>query len=160
MEPFKMTIHDIHDYQQNRYPFLFMDAVEEVVPGECIKGYKNLTINDWFFKTHFPGRPTMPGVLQVEALIQIGALTVLTLDGNKGRVVYATSINNVRFLKEVIPGDRFDMEVILKSWRRGLGICAGKAHVNGELVCMADFTITIPEILREISNQLPGRQTA
>ena len=73
----------IHEYQKNSYPYLMIDYAEKIVPGKSAKGYKNLTANDWFFKCHFPGQPSMPGMLQVEAIVQMFALSILTLPGNK-----------------------------------------------------------------------------
>jgi 3-hydroxyacyl-[acyl-carrier-protein] dehydratase len=147
MEGFRLDIKGIHEYQQNRYPFLMMDVVEEVVPGVSAKGYKNFTINDWFFECHFPEDPNVPGMLQIEALVQLCALTVLTLPGNKGKVCYLVSATNLKWSRKVIPGDRFDMETQLHSWKRGIGRCSGKASVNGEFTCSAEFTITMPDIL-------------
>jgi 3-hydroxyacyl-[acyl-carrier-protein] dehydratase len=160
MEALHLDINGIHEYQQNRYPFLFVDAVEEVVPGERVRGYKNLTINDWFFKPHFPGRPTMPGVLQLEALMQIGALTILTMEGHKGEVAFATSVDKTRFLREVVPGDRLDLEVAMKSWRRGIGKFSAQASVRGEVTCMAEFTLVLPSVVEKNRNMLPKQERA
>ena len=86
MESLRLDLNGIHEYQQNRYPYLLIDFAEEVIPGVNAKGYKDLTRKDWFFECHWPGDPNMPGMLQIEALIQMGALTVLTLPGNKGKI--------------------------------------------------------------------------
>ena len=87
MESLILDKRGIHEYQQNRHPYLLIDFAEEVIPGVSAKGYKDLTLNDWFFKVHFPGDPNMPGMLQIEALVQMCALIVLTLPGNKGKIV-------------------------------------------------------------------------
>lgn len=149
MKKLYLDIEGIHAYQQNRYPYLLVDVAEEVVPGESARGYKNLTGNDWWFEVHFPGDPSMPGALQFEAIAQLGALMVTTLPGNKGKVVYLTSANNLKFLKKIIPGDRLDMETELLSWKRGLGNCKGVGYVKGEKVCSLDFKIVMPHILEE-----------
>ncbi len=149
MEPLILDVHGIHEYQQNRYPYLLVDFAEEVIPGVSAKGYKNLSINEWFFKCHFPGDPNMPGMLQIEAMVQLCALTVLTLPGNKGKVAYLTSANNIKLSKKIIPGDRLDMETELISWKRGIGKCKGTGFVKGETACRADFTIVLPDILEE-----------
>ena len=164
VESLKLDIQGIHEYQQNRYPYLLMDVVEEVIPGVSAKGYKNLTINDWFFTPHFPGDPNMPGMLQIEALVQMSALTVLTLPGNKGKVCYLVSANNLKWLRKIVPGDRFDMETKLLSWKRGIAKCTGSARVNGEFACSAEFTIVMPDVLNTYkvssqTNQTSARST-
>ena len=92
----RLNTKEIHEYQQNRYPYLLVDVADEVVPGVSAKGYKNLSINDWFFDCHFPGDPNMPGMLQIEAMVQLCALSILTLDGNKGKVAYLSSASNLK----------------------------------------------------------------
>ena len=87
MEAIQLNHSEILEYQKNRFPYLMIDMATEVIPGESAKGFKNLTSNDWFFECHFEGDPNMPGMLQVEALVQMSALSVLTLPENKGKVV-------------------------------------------------------------------------
>ena len=113
----RLDIKGIHEYQQNRYPYLLVDVAEEVVPGVSAKGYKNLSINDWFFDCHFPEDPNMPGMLQIEAMVQLCALTILTLDGNKGKVAYLSSASNLKWSRKVVPGDRLDMDTKLVSFK-------------------------------------------
>ena len=149
MEKLRLDLIGLHEYQQNRYPYLLIDVAEEVTPGKSAKGYKNLTINDWWFEVHFPGDPSMPGALQIEAMVQLGALMVTTLPGNKGKVVYLTSANNLKLMKKIRPGDRFDIETELLRWKRGLGSCTGAGYVNEEKVCGIDFNIVMPHILEE-----------
>lgn len=149
MSGFSLDYNAIHEYQQNSYPYLMIDYVDEVIPGKRARGFKNLTANDWFFKCHFPGDPSMPGMLQIEALVQMFALTVLTLDGNKGKVAYLTSANNLKFAKKVKPGDKFEIETELTSWKRGVGKGTGCGYVNGLLASKADFIITLPHILEQ-----------
>ena len=149
MGKLRLDLIGLHEYQQNRYPYLLIDVAEEVIPGKSAKGYKNLSINDWWFEVHFPGDPSMPGGLQIEAMVQLGALMVTTLPGNKGKVVYLTSANNLKLMKKILPGDRFDIETELLRWKRGLGSCTGAGYVNGEKVCGIDFNIVMPHILEE-----------
>ena len=82
MKKLHLDLIGIQEYQQNRYPYLLVDVAEEVVPGVSAKGYKDLSINDWFFDCHFPGDPNMPGMLQIEAMVQLCALTILTLEAS------------------------------------------------------------------------------
>jgi len=157
MEVLRLDIKGIHEYQQNRHPYLFIDVAEEVIPGVSAKGYKDLPGDYWFFDCHFPGDPNMPGMLQIEALVQMCALAVLTLPGNKGKVAYLISANNIKLSKKIVPGDRLDIETKLLSWKRGVGNCTGTGSVSGEIACQADFTIVIPDILNKYK-VLPKKQ--
>ena len=130
---------DILTYQRNRFPYLMIDVAEDVVPGKSVKGYKNLTANDWFFKCHFPGDPNMPGLLQIEAIVQLSALAILTLSGNKGKVMYLSKISNSKFKKKVIIGDRLDMYSEVIYFKRGIAKFQGKATVNENKACEVDF---------------------
>jgi len=147
METLRLGLKGIYEYQRNRPPYLMIDEAVEVIPGVSAKGYKNLTKDDWFFKCHWEGDPNMPGMLQIEALVQMCALTILTLAGNKGKVVYLISANNLKFSRKIVIGDRLDIETKLLSWKRGVGSCAGIGSVNGEIACRADFTIVMPDLL-------------
>jgi len=145
---FSLDSLQLQEYQPNRYPFLMIDYVDEVLPGKYANGYKNLTMNEWFFPVHFPSGPNMPGALQLEALAQMLTIAITTLPGLKGKVTHALS-HTVRFKKEVLPGDKFEICTEVISWKRG--ICKGKgiAYTNNEVACEADMLITIPEILEQ-----------
>ena len=137
---------ELLEYQPNRYPFLMLDVVEEVIPGKSARGFKNLTWNEWYFPQHFPGNPNLPGALQLEAMAQLLTVAITTLPGLKGKVTHALS-HKVSFHQEVVPGDKLELEVLVDSWTRGIakGHAVGKVH--GVIVCKAEMTITIPEIL-------------
>ena len=147
MNKLRLDLNGLHEYQQNRYPYLLIDFAEEVIPGKSAKGFKKLSVDDWWFEVHFPGDPNMPGALQIEAMVQLGALMVTTLPGNKGKVVYLISANNLKLMKKIMPGDRLDIETELISWKRGMGKCSGAGYVNGGKVCSVDFNIVMPHIL-------------
>ena len=138
--------YELQDYQPNRYPFLMIDRVTECKPGVYCKGYKNLTNNEWFFPEHFPKAPNMPGALQLEAMAQMLTVCLTTLPGLKGSVTHALK-HTVSFHREVIPGDRLEIDAQIKSWKRG--ICKGTAQctVDSNVVSKADMMITIPTIL-------------
>ena len=102
----ELDIKQIMDIIPHRQPFLLIDRVTEMVPGQSIKGYKNLSYNEPFFSGHFPKEPVMPGVLQIEALAQLGAVCVLSLDENKGKTAYFAGIKEAKFKQKVVPGDR------------------------------------------------------
>lgn len=137
----------IQQYQQNRYPLLFIDYVEEAVPGKSAKGHKNFSFNEWFFPAHFADEPNVPGFVQIEALTQLFLMTFLTLPGNKGKKTGFVSIENARFKKKIIPGDRLDIRAELKSYRRGLAKGTSVGYINGEVACSAELVIAIPDIL-------------
>ena len=129
----KLNKKEILDYQQNRPPYLMIDAAEEVIPGKSAKGYKNLPEDEWFFKVHWPGDPNMPGFLQIEALVQMCALSILSLPGNKGKVMYLTSANNMKFIKKITPNNKLYIETKINSFKRGIAICEGKGFVQNEI---------------------------
>ena len=143
----KLDLKGIHEYQKNRDPYLLIDYVDEVIPGKIANGFKDLK-NDWFFKVHWPSDPNMPGMLQVEAMIQMAALTILTMPNNKGKVVYLTAANNLKFRKKIISGDTLQIETQMTSWKRGIGKCWGVGTVNGDDACSAEFTIVLPDQLK------------
>jgi len=146
----KLDLKGIHEYQQNRNPYLFIDYVDEVIPGKIANGYKDLK-DDWFFKVHWPSDPNVPGMLQIEAMVQMAALTILTLPNNKGKVVYLVSADKLSFKKKIVPGNRLYIRTKLNSWARGIGKCSGTGHVNDELACKADFTLILPDMIKKFS---------
>ena len=149
MSTIKLDLKGIHEFQQNRAPYLMIDAADEIIPGVSAKGYKDLSWDDWWFKVHWPDDPNMPGMLQIEALVQLGALIILTLPGNKGKFVYLISANKLKFIKKIIPGDRLNINVNLVSWKRGIGVCTGIGKVGEKVACQAEFTIMMPDIVKE-----------
>ena len=147
-EGFSMNCVELQAYQPNRYPFLMIDHVDWVVPGKSAKGFKNLTMNEWYFPQHFPSAPNMPGALQLEALAQMLTVAITTLPGTKGKVTHALQ-HLVRFRKEIKPGDKFVIETEVLSWKRGICKGRGVAYTNGEVACEAEMLITIPDILEQ-----------
>jgi 3-hydroxyacyl-[acyl-carrier-protein] dehydratase len=124
---------EIMEIIPHRYPFLLVDSIEYVVPGERAVGYKNVTANEPYFAGHFPNYPVMPGVLIVEALAQVGAVALLSLPENKGRLAFFAGIDGVRFRRQVFPGDRLRLEVSISSMKMGIGKGEAKAYVGEEL---------------------------
>lgn len=140
---------EIQQYQQNRYPLLFIDYVEEALPGKSAKGHKNFSFNEWYFPAHFTDEPNVPGFVQIEALTQMFLMTFLTIPENKGKKTGFVSIEDAKFKRKVIPGERLDIESELSFYRRGLAKGKSTGYVNGELACSLELTITIPEILNQ-----------
>jgi 3-hydroxyacyl-[acyl-carrier-protein] dehydratase len=128
----------------HRFPFLLVDRIEELEAGKRAVGYKNVSIGEPFFQGHFPDYPVMPGVLIVEALAQVGAVAMLSLDEYKGKIAFFAGLDNVRFKRQVKPGDVLRLEVELGQIRRNIGSGTGIATVNGEVACKGDFMFAIP----------------
>ena len=136
------TIDDIQRLLPHRYPFLLVDRVVELEPHKRVLAYKNVSINEPFFQGHFPGHPVMPGVLVVEALAQAGGLlTQLSRDPSElGKdTFYLVKVDNARFSRMVIPGDRLELEVELKRRIRNMAQYVGIARVDGEQAACAEI---------------------
>ena len=151
MKAISLDKNGILEYQQNRDPYLMIDYASEIVSGERAFGYKDLKEDEWFFKVHWPNDPNMPGFLQIEALVQMCSLSILTLPGNKGKIMYLVSANNLKFKKKILPCDRFYLETFIKSYKRGMASCEGVGKVKGEIVCKADFNIVLPSEIKKYS---------
>ena len=136
------TIDDIQRLLPHRYPFLLVDRVVELEPHKRVLAYKNVSINEPFFQGHFPGHPVMPGVLVVEALAQAGGLlTQLSRDpAELGKdTFYLVKVDNARFNRMVVPGDRLELEVELKRRIRNMAQYVGIARVDGEQAACAEI---------------------
>jgi 3-hydroxyacyl-[acyl-carrier-protein] dehydratase len=127
----------------HRYPFLLVDRIDALEPGKGASGIKNVAANEQFFQGHFPDYPVMPGVLIVEAIAQVGAIALLSLDEHAGKIAFFAGINNVRFKRQVKPGDTLNLQVELKQIRRGIGSGDGIATVDGEIACRGEFMFAI-----------------
>ncbi len=121
----------------HRPPFLLIDKVIELEPGHSATAIKNVTANDDFFKGHFPQEHIMPGVLIVEALAQTGAVTILSMDENKGKIAYFAGIDNCKFRQKVIPGDTLKLEATVINRKGTIGMAECVATVEGKVVCKA-----------------------
>jgi len=136
---------EIKEIIPQREPFLMIDEVEEYTPGEKAIAYKNVDINEWYFKGHFPGKPIMPGVLIAESLAQAGAIAILSMEENKGKNALFAGIDKMKFKKMVVPGDRLKLEVNIIKRKGPIGVGEGIATVNGNLVAKGEFTFAIVE---------------
>ena len=127
----------------HRYPFLLVDKVLEMEEGKRVVGLKNVSANEPFFAGHFPEYPVMPGVLILEALAQVGAIAVLDMEQNKGKIGFLAGVDKCRFKREVKPGDQLQLEVEIIRMRGAIGKGKGVATVNGEIACEAEIMFAI-----------------
>ncbi len=142
-----LNVNEIMNLLPHRYPFLLVDRIVEVTPGESIVGLKNVTFNEPYFQGHFPGQPIMPGVLMVEAMAQVAGVLAFS-SGVSGKSVYFLSIEKAKFRKPVVPGDQLRMEVKVMQQRGVVWKFAGSALVDGKVASEAEFTAMVAD--REI----------
>ena len=142
-EVITLDVMQIMDMIPHRYPFLLVDRITECVAGKYSKGYKNLTMNEEFFQGHFPGNPIMPGVLQLEALAQMSAGALAPLPQYKGKLFVYAGVDGVRFRKQVIPGDRFDMETEVVKIKGPIVKVHAKGSVDGHVAVEADLMFSV-----------------
>ncbi len=139
----ELNSNQIAEILPHRYPFALLDRITDYEPGQWAKGIKCVTVNEPFFCGHFPQKHVMPGVLLLEALAQVGAIAVLALPENRGKIAYFGGVKNARFKRQVVPGDVLELECVLTKQKGPVGIGAAKATVNGQTACVAELTFAI-----------------
>ncbi|WNZ66027.1 3-hydroxyacyl-ACP dehydratase FabZ [Myxococcus sp. MxC21-1] len=140
-----MDIGEILNLLPHRYPFLLVDRVVEIVPGQKLTAYKNVTINEPFFNGHFPGHPVMPGVLILEALAQATAILAYkseNMDPSR-KLTYLMGVDGARFRKPVLPGDRLQLEIEVVRHKGAVWKTKGLATVDGARVAEGEFLATV-----------------
>jgi 3-hydroxyacyl-[acyl-carrier-protein] dehydratase len=133
----------------HRYPFLLVDRIVELEIGKRAVGVKNVTINEPFFQGHFPGYPVMPGVLIVEALAQVGAVAILSMEENKGKIGFFAGIDEFRFKEQVKPGDTLILEVEMTRVRGSVGKGRGTAKVNDKVVAEGELMFALAAVQQD-----------
>ncbi len=138
-----LDVKEIEKIIPHRHPFLLVDYIEDYKPGEYAVGYKCVTFREDFFKGHFPDQPVMPGVLIIEALAQVGAVAILSLDEHKNKTAFFGGINKCRFRKVVKPGDKLKLETKIINRKGPVGIGKAVAYVDDQVVANAELTFVV-----------------
>ncbi|GAA0420422.1 3-hydroxyacyl-ACP dehydratase FabZ [Virgibacillus sp. AGTR] len=138
-----MNIEQIKETIPHRYPFLLVDRVTEIEEGKRVSGIKNVSANEPFFQGHFPDYAVMPGVLILEALAQVGAIAMLGLEENKGKIGFLAGVDKCRFKRQVKPGDQLHMDVEIVRLKGPIGKGKAIAKVDGEVACEAEIMFAI-----------------
>lgn len=138
-----LGIAEIEKIIPHRHPFLLVDCIEELEPGVRALGYKSVSFAEPYFAGHFPGEPVMPGVLIIEALAQTGAVAILSMEGNKGRTAYFAAINNAKFRRKVVPGDRLKLECEIIKIKGPVGVGRAVASVGDVVAAEAELTFML-----------------
>lgn len=140
----KLTTKEIMEIIPHRQPFLLIDTIEELEPGQRAVGRKCVSYNEPFFAGHFPTEPVMPGVLIVEALAQVGAVAILSKPENKGKIAYFGAINSAKFKNKVTPGDVLTLEVEIIKAKGPIGVGRAKAvNQDGKVAVLAELTFAV-----------------
>ena len=141
----QLNSNQIAELLPHRYPFALVDRITDFESGAWAKGIKCVSVNEQFFCGHFPQEHVMPGVLILEALAQVGAVAILSLPENKGKIALFGGVKNARFKRKVIPGDVLELKCTLTQRRGPVGIGSCKATVNGQLACIAELIFAVEQ---------------
>jgi 3-hydroxyacyl-[acyl-carrier-protein] dehydratase len=138
-----LSVKEIEQIIPHRHPFLLLDYIEDYVPGEYAVGYECVTFREDFFKGHFPQEPVMPGVLIIEALAQTGAVAILSMPENKGKIAFFGGVDKCRFKQKVRPGDKLRLETKIIKTKGPMGIGQAIAYVDDKVAVKAELTFMV-----------------
>lgn len=144
-----LNYENMPEYFRQTADFIFLDKAE-IVPGISAEGMKLASAQDWYFGMHFPGNPVMPGVFQMEALMQTGGLIINAMEGKKELTLMFGECKSVRIRKSVRPGDVLKTNVVLQSYRRGVAWFQAEAETNGEVSCTMQFSLVAPSEMHQV----------
>lgn len=139
----ELNANQIQEIIPHRPPFLLVDKITDYEPGQWTRGVKAVTVNEPFFAGHFPQHHVMPGVLIIEALAQVGAVAILSLPENKGKIAFFGGIKHARFKKQVVPGDVLELSCELTERRGNVGFGKAVAKVDGKVAAQGELTFAI-----------------
>jgi 3-hydroxyacyl-[acyl-carrier-protein] dehydratase len=142
----ELNVEQIEALLPHRYPFLLVDKIIDCVPGVRATGIKCVTANEPFFQGHFPGYKVMPGVLLIEALAQVGAVAILSLPENQGKLALFGGIKHARFKRQIRPGDQLTLSCTLTAQHGPVGFGSAEARVDGVLACKAELTFALTQL--------------
>lgn len=138
-----MDAQEIMEIIPNRYPICYVDYVDELEDGKRILATKNVTINESYFRGHFPGNPVMPGVLIIETLAQVASILILKSKEFQNKTAYLGAIHKAKFKRMVRPGDVLKLETTITKTRENMGMVDAKAYVDGKVVCSAELMFIV-----------------
>lgn len=139
----KLNLEQIKEILPHREPFLMLDRVDDYEPGDYTKAVKAVSANEWYFQGHFEDYKVMPGVLMIESMAQAGAIAMLTLEENKGKLAFFGGIKKARFKKQVVPGDLLQIEAKITRVMGNVGFGSGKVLVDGKLAAEAELIFAL-----------------
>lgn len=139
----QLNSNQIAELLPHRYPLALVDRINDFEPGKWAKGIKCVSVNEQIFCGHFPQEHVMPGVLILEAMAQVGAVAILSVPENKGKIVLFGGVKNAKFKRKVIPGDVLNLECELTKQKGPVGVGVCRATVDGETACTAELTFII-----------------
>ena len=139
----QLNSNEIAEILPHRYPFALVDRITDGESGVWAKGIKCVSVGEPFFCGHFPQKHVMPGVLILEALAQVGAVAILSLPENRGKIALFGGVKNARFKRPVVPGDVLELSCELTAWRSGVGFGKGVARVDGKVAAQAELTFVL-----------------
>ena len=146
-----MDISQISTILKREYPMLLLNGVTHIEPRLVCHAFKNLSYNEWFFPAHFDDEPNVPGFIQMECLVQTFIMTFLSMEEHRGKKTNFAGINNVKFKRKIIPGDRLEIEATLDTFKRGIAKGSAISFVNGEPACSAEFIVTLPDVFENFN---------